>query len=1019
MIRFASSRTALPYAISLCFLTKALAAAADEKVPGALTAVETKRVDTAIATGKAFLTRTQFNSGTWSSAVGVQAGMGAVERMWAVGYAALPGLTLLETGVPGKDAAVQRAAKFVRQYVQNQTRTYEISLVILFLDRLGEEKDLPLIRSLALRLAGGQTPQGGWGYECPVLKPAQEKKLIELLRDWKPPDKPVPPGDPKAKNPKPVPPDKADNSNTQFAILALWTARKHDLNLAYVFYQVEHRFRYTQAPTGWGYRFRFPPVKQGTQAAMTCVGLLGLAVGRGSAKDGGKPEDDGVLQGLRALASFMKDTSDWNGIMAHAALGPKGALNYYFLWSVERTGVLLNLKTIGGKDWYRWGVELILPEQKKDGSWVGRGSGGSPVIDTCFALLFLKKSDLLPDLRETLQKRLKIVDPGASSKSETDKSDSSEKKTGDKTETPLKNPTDKSDSPKKKSAPPSKTPAAKDAPGSEVHDGTPWLDMTDALAVAGGGALVVSSRNFHQYLSSSIVLGPASLLTYSGATLTSWEMEGTLTMVSSGLPGATIATGANAVDAKRLTQAEQKRVNTAIDNGKNFLLGAQQQSGTWSTRIGPQKGSGGGDSTWAIGHASLPGLTLLELGVPAADKRVQQAGRFVRQHIQNQTRTYEISLAILFLDRLGEAQDRELLRSMALRLVAGQTQLGGWGYQCPLLKPAQEKKYLQSLREWKPPEKPPSPTLAKDKGAKKIVDSKADNSNTQFALLALWTARKYELPLDYPLYAAAHRFRLTQSPGGWEYLFRYPPHSGVHENGAMTCVGLLGLAAGRGFPSEPGDPRDDAITRGLQSLANYMKDPTDNRGLLKEDRTLGPKNTLNYYFLWSVERVAVMLNLKTIGGNDWYRWGVELILPEQKNDGSWLGRGSGSPVIDTCFALLFLKKSDLLPDLRETLHKRLKIVDPGASSKSETDNSDSSEKKTGDKTETPLENPTDKSDSPKKKSAPPSKTPPAKDVPGRELHDRTPWLDKSDACGYHLAVRDLGTLLARTLPNEL
>src|SRR6516162_8165703 len=93
-------------------------------------------------------------------------------------------------------------------------------------------------------------------------------------------------------------------------------------------------------------------------------------------------------------------------------LGPKGSLNLYFLWSVERVGVLLNLKTIGGKDWYRWGVDLLLPAQKDDGSWIGRGNGISPVIDTSMALLFLKRSDLLPDLRETLQKRLKITDPG-------------------------------------------------------------------------------------------------------------------------------------------------------------------------------------------------------------------------------------------------------------------------------------------------------------------------------------------------------------------------------------------------------------------------------------------------------------------------------------------------------------------------------------------------------------------------------------------------------------------------------
>ena len=99
--------------------------------------------------------------------------------------------------------------------------------------------------------------------------------------------------------------------------------------------------------------------------------------------------------------------------MDDPAMGAKGKLNLYFLWSVERVGVLLNLKTIGGKDWYRWGMEPLLATQDRDGSWWGRGNGTTaPVIDTSMALLFLKKSDLLPDLRETLQKRLTITDPG-------------------------------------------------------------------------------------------------------------------------------------------------------------------------------------------------------------------------------------------------------------------------------------------------------------------------------------------------------------------------------------------------------------------------------------------------------------------------------------------------------------------------------------------------------------------------------------------------------------------------------
>jgi hypothetical protein len=89
-------------------------------------------------------------------------------------------------------------------------------------------------------------------------------------------------------------------------------------------------------------------------------------------------------------------------------------VNLYFLWSVERVGVLCDVKTIGGIDWYRWGVKHLLPAQRADGSWFG-GVTGSPTSDTCFALLFLKRANLLPGLAKELRQRVAIRDPGPAS----------------------------------------------------------------------------------------------------------------------------------------------------------------------------------------------------------------------------------------------------------------------------------------------------------------------------------------------------------------------------------------------------------------------------------------------------------------------------------------------------------------------------------------------------------------------------------------------------------------------------
>ena len=84
-----------------------------------------------------------------------------------------------------------------------------------------------------------------------------------------------------------------------------------------------------------------------------------------------------------------------------------------------------------------------------------------------------------------------------------------------------------------------------------------------------------------------------------------------------------------------------------------------------------------------------------------------------------------------------------------------------------------------------------------------------------------------------------------------------------------------------------------------------------------------PNNPLaDLYFVWSVERVAVIYNLKTIEDWDWYDWGSQMLLDNQDaTKGCWQNGGypGTSPAIDTCFALLFLKQANLAKDLTSKL----------------------------------------------------------------------------------------------------
>src|SRR5260370_40589942 len=106
---------------------------------------------------------------------------------------------------------------------------------------------------------------------------------------------------------------------------------------------------------------------------MTCAGLLGLAVSQGLSEDA-KPLDDDAVK--RALAMLAREIDRPN---------EKRPKNLYFLWSLERVGVLYDQPRIVDKDWDAWGSKALLPAQRADGGWQGGESPGSdPIGDTSF-----------------------------------------------------------------------------------------------------------------------------------------------------------------------------------------------------------------------------------------------------------------------------------------------------------------------------------------------------------------------------------------------------------------------------------------------------------------------------------------------------------------------------------------------------------------------------------------------------------------------------------------------------------
>jgi hypothetical protein len=417
-----------------------------------------KEIDAAIKKGADYLKAkySRVNGGLPPGVVGV--------ADHGIGPTCLAGLAILEAGTPGNDPVVKTITEQVRSAAYSQTKTYQVALCLIYLDRFNDPADEPLIQALGVRLMAGQTPTGGWGYEtisavaqgdierlkamkagqAGKLHPEVEKYAESLAAAGRPAGSTVGAGP-------------GDNSNTQFAILAIWLVRKHGVPVDGTLDLIEKRFLSSQSQRtgGWGY---MGPVAGGapgggeqmammSSPSMYCAGLLGLATAvarreerRAKAElkteppktepksdpkaDPKKNPDDPFFNPPPAKTGGSEpkkhparqpDSRDLAVQAAFAGLGAqvsesakagRGALviqsgkghghhDLYFLWSLERVGVIFGIDKIGGVDWYEAGAHSLVYSQNQDGSWSG-GYGGE--IDTSFAVLFLCKSNLARDL---------------------------------------------------------------------------------------------------------------------------------------------------------------------------------------------------------------------------------------------------------------------------------------------------------------------------------------------------------------------------------------------------------------------------------------------------------------------------------------------------------------------------------------------------------------------------------------------------------------------------------------------
>jgi hypothetical protein len=315
-----------------------------------------------------------------------------------------------------------------------------------------------------------------------------------------------------------------------------------------------------------------------------------------------------------------------------------------------------------------------------------------------------------------------------------------------------------------------------------------------------------------------------------------------------------------------------EEVRKVIAGGIRFLKDEQKPDGSF----------GGFSAHGSAGISGLCTLALLNAGVPLDDPVIQKALSFLQKDHPGSAsgvRTYTTSLQTMVFAEADPKRFRpDILRNVAW-LEQAQVQTGdyrgAWSYGT---------------------------------GA-----GNGDNSNSQFALLALHEAERVGVRVSDRTWKLAQEYwqRCQRDDGSFGYTV-----ADSSPRGSMTCAGIASLVIASGRVRE-----GDAQVRGEQILC-CQKGESDSDRIERAIQWLGrnfavthnpgiPGGMWKYYYLYCLERVGRLTARRFIGDHDWYREGTAVLLASKGSLANyWKGAGGdeGDARVATSMALLFLAK---------------------------------------------------------------------------------------------------------------
>jgi len=307
-----------------------------------------------------------------------------------------------------------------------------------------------------------------------------------------------------------------------------------------------------------------------------------------------------------------------------------------------------------------------------------------------------------------------------------------------------------------------------------------------------------------------------------------------------------------------------------------------------------------------LGGDCLIGLVLVKDGkgerhpiVARAAKRTVEAARAGGVADRNSLALYSTGLAAIFLAELDAQKYAAEIRIIIDILAKSQKPHGGFGY--------------------------PS-------------TSAGDTSQTQYCILALWTAQKNGATINQGMVERTCNWLLrTQDPtGAWGYQGVDPGGGNrVNQNGVSQslapaglgslyiCADMLGFvpsaeAAQSGYPPavklipKPGKAKERIAKSTAVSQDQVRRAMTEGNRWFSQNLRIKQVESWHFYFMYAFERY--MSFREAAEGREekepaWYNQGVELLQTLQNGDGSFGRTHTAGPHVDTAFALLFLTRS--------------------------------------------------------------------------------------------------------------